>query len=531
MTQFFMKRWPHSLALASILCLFGCDPQAQTQPNGGTAAATTDGEATTSDSAYSDGGFLTEELKPGPMLVGWENPQAVLVFSGEQHGYVEPCGCSELQSGGLARRHDFFKQIADRGWPAAGFDLGGTLKRTRKQSEFKFAFTQQALRDMGYVGLTLGPEELRLGPDFLFTSHSETSASDSGVPFLSSNVVFYGSRDLGTPTTHRVIEVGGLKVAVTGIIGEKHLPAFAADPNSLLVEEPTVALDRVVPAMQAESPDLMVLLSHAPPAESKALAEKYPQFQIVVTAEGPEDPLPDAEMVGETRLLRVSQKGKSVGVIGVFGEGESRELKYELIGLDRFRFETSPRMVELMKGYQAAIRDANLKATEPAYPHPRGGDYVGAETCGKCHRKAYGIWSKSRHGHAYESLAHGRPGMEDVWVNRQDDPECLACHVTGWSPQEVLRFEGGFISMEESPHLAAQGCENCHGPGKAHSDLEWAFQQGAEMTEDQAAARKAMKLEKEWAKDNLCIKCHDLDNSPKFDFETYWPKVQHSGKD
>jgi hypothetical protein len=28
-----------------------------------------------------------------------------------------------------------------------------------------------------------------------------------------------------------------------------------------------------------------------------------------------------------------------------------------------------------------------------------------------------------------------------------------------------------------------------------------------------------------------CMQCHDLDNSPDFDFQAYWPKVKHVGKD
>ena len=29
----------------------------------------------------------------------------------------------------------------------------------------------------------------------------------------------------------------------------------------------------------------------------------------------------------------------------------------------------------------------------------------------------------------------------------------------------------------------------------------------------------------------MCMECHDLDNSPDFDFQRYWPKVEHQGKD
>jgi hypothetical protein len=27
-----------------------------------------------------------------------------------------------------------------------------------------------------------------------------------------------------------------------------------------------------------------------------------------------------------------------------------------------------------------------------------------------------------------------------------------------------------------------------------------------------------------------CMQCHDLDNSPDFDFQVYWPEVEHHGK-
>ncbi|HEX6986834.1 MAG TPA: hypothetical protein VF170_15765, partial [Planctomycetaceae bacterium] len=90
-----------------------------------------------------------------PQFRDWPEPAAVLVLTGEQHGYLEPCGCSEKQSGGMARRSDLMKQLRDKGWPVAGLDLGGTVKRSRKQSEFKFAAITDALRMLDYRGVGL----------------------------------------------------------------------------------------------------------------------------------------------------------------------------------------------------------------------------------------------------------------------------------------------------------------------------------------------------------------------------------------
>src|SRR6187401_616745 len=54
----------------------------------------------------------SEKKKPdpievnGPIFVDWPKPDVTLVFTGEQDGYIEPCGCAGLenQKGGFRRR-------------------------------------------------------------------------------------------------------------------------------------------------------------------------------------------------------------------------------------------------------------------------------------------------------------------------------------------------------------------------------------------------------------------------------------------
>ncbi len=51
--------------------------------------------------------------KNGEIFKDWPKPKAVLLFSSEQDGYIEPCGCAGLenQKGGMSRRHDLIKQL------------------------------------------------------------------------------------------------------------------------------------------------------------------------------------------------------------------------------------------------------------------------------------------------------------------------------------------------------------------------------------------------------------------------------------
>jgi hypothetical protein len=187
-------------------------------------------------------------------------------------------------------------------------------------------------------------------------------------------------------------------------------------------------------------------------------------------------------------------------------------------------------MKQLMSAYQAQLRDLgwrDLGLREA--PHPRtepddelAGKFAGAASCRECHPTAWGIWSKSPHAHATETLTRLDPP-------RQFDAECISCHSTGWNPQEYYPYASGFESLEATPHLTGNQCENCHGPGAAHVAAE----EGRNRIRKDAQ-REKLKLTAAFALENVCIKCHDHDNSPEFNektFEThYWPKVEHKGK-
>ena len=120
----------------------------------------------------------------------------MLVLSGETIGYIEPCGCApETLAGGIGRRHDLIEEIREKGWPVAALDLGATVRRSRRQSQLKFETILAASREMGYLGIGLGPRDLNLGTTYLYSLHADPE-TDTYVPFLSSNATWYGDPKL-----------------------------------------------------------------------------------------------------------------------------------------------------------------------------------------------------------------------------------------------------------------------------------------------------------------------------------------------
>jgi hypothetical protein len=296
------------------------------------------------------------------------------------------------------------------------------------------------------------------------------------------------------------------------------------------------SLRTVLQEFDAEQVQFRVLLSQATLDESRQYAKTFPQFNVILCAQGFGDGEAEPELVGPVRLIQAGEKGKTAGVLCIYPEDTEQPVRFELVTLSGARFGDDPAMVQLLQQYQQRLREQRLVSAEAPVSHPSGASFVGARKCGECHTKAFAVWENSSHAHALESLdpAKARRGAERLHgIQRFHDPECLACHVTGWDPRDYVRFESGFLNEEfaSSPAerglellLAGNQCENCHGPGSRHVEL---IENGA----DAAEAAQSVRVTLQQAKETGCYRCHDGENSPEFDFDKYWEQVQHPGKD
>ena len=516
--------------------------------------------------------------KVDPLLKDWKQPAAALLISGDMNGYLEPCGCTlDSQMGGLAHRADLLKKLREeRKWQVAGLDLGGLVTKRpndpnlddlRTQDRIKLKKSLEALKQLGYEAVGLGDRELRIAgkqqaDSFLADFLSTLEGTDEKTPpFLSANAsVVYREQGkilqtIGPKKKSLTFKVGGKTIGVTSIVGEsiKQKLIGKNTPNiRIAIDDVEKSLKEALAELKKAKPDLQVLLSYASTDESRKLAKAFPDFHVVVTSGGPEDGYEKPQKIGKTMLICVGAKGKHVGVLGFYPDSKEEPLKFELVELDRHRFGHNAMMHALMKSYQQElIAQNNAVFADVRYgphPNPNTATFVGVDNCKDCHTKAYAKWKTTKHAHAYQSLIEGRPDQKKAGnvIPRNHDPECLACHVTGWEPMTIRRYDSGFLIKERTTkanaslytNLRGQQCENCHGPGSEHVKYERQWQAAKTAAERMALDktlrkhRLAIHLTKENVKQQkTCYRCHDLDNSPNFDFDKYWPKVEHKGKD
>tara|TARA_B100000809_G_scaffold204659_1_gene206077 strand:+ start:861 stop:2477 length:1617 start_codon:yes stop_codon:yes gene_type:complete len=453
----------------------------------------------------------------------WPRPELAIVITGRQHGYLEPCGCTGLdyQKGGLARRQELIRQLReDKKWPLLMVDAGNQVRRFGRQPEIKFQLTIERLKDIGYQAIALGPDDLRLPAGELVASIVEEEPGKG--QFMSANVSVI---DPDLMPAFRVVSVGKYRVGITSVLGDQRQQGILSD--DLVLRPAAESLRPVVEQLETENCDFYLLLVQASMAETRALARQFPLFSYIITSGGVGDPPPLPEVVDGIRgtIIEVGPKGMFAGVLGLYPDREI-PWRYSSIGLDA-AFPDSDVVLEQLKLYQQELERAGLEGLgiRPVV-HSSGASFVGSQACAKCHLKEFTIWSDSPHAQATDALVHPDERSE---IPRHHDPECLSCHVTGWNPQKYYPYKSGFLSLESTPLLVGNGCENCHGPGSLHVAAE-----SGETDVDQQgrlALQFSIRLTLERAKEEYCFQCHDLDNSPEFHtkgaFEGYWEQIAH----
>jgi len=152
-----------------------------------------------------------------------------------------------------------------------------------------------------------------------------------------------------------------------------------------------------------------------------------------------------------------------------------------------------------------------------------GNTYIGAESCGMCHKtekqgSQLSIWQNSAHSKAFETLKTDTANQIAKAKGFKEPAaktwECLKCHVTGYNLDATML--GKKFKVEDGVQ-----CETCHGAGSAYKDMKI-------MKNKNLAIQKGLivhdKLEE------FCVSCHNSESPTfvKMDFNEAWDKIKHN---
>jgi hypothetical protein len=530
---------------------------------------------------------------PATIFQDWpanRKPDVVFVLSGQQHSYLKFCGCTEPQLGGFERRYNFVQKLRERGWPVIGLDLGdlvwhqsGTI---HEQSILKYEAAIKSLAAIGYAALAVGEYDFKLPltdglsntvlqkprafPRLLCANLADRAVNfpvdlDKPNDSLIGTAVITGGQN-GVPKIG-ITAVAGPAVMMQAAMLNHRFDEITTPSGKQMSERP--AIESALKEMAAAGVEFRVLLYQGTVEQAMGLAGApnapnaggltFPdKFDLILCQSAEEAPPMRVETVGRTTIVRVGHRGRYIGVLGVFRNGQTPnpfDKHFQIVEMSD-DYETDPDreadhpILKILEDYAKEVRAGGFVKKIPQTVHPVQAQFpnqkvvfVGSDRCKACHAKECALWeadipgSAKKHSHAKAFQALEKYAKKPRL--RQFDPECVVCHTIGYG------FTSGYRGEAEA-RLKNVGCENCHGPGSLHvanptdTSFHLALSPWKANKNDLLPSPERLQLgfnalnqqEQRILKNvnDLCQKCHDTDNDPHFRFEAFWPRILH-GRD
>lgn len=397
-----------------------------------------------------------------------KNPDALILFTGQNSGKLEVCNCAGPMPGGLARRSGLAISYRDSFENILLVDTGDLFSIYPDSLANKYIL--KAYRLMQYDAITLGDQEWDASHKKLYS-------------LLRSGKMQYLSTSIKPLAKNPALP---LKDAIT-----RSYPRIKIAIVSWILPEAFLFFP--------EARKKKLAFKTARQMQSKIDNLKKAGYCVGAILHGEEEEvLTAADKINADFFLRghsefseikplVSKAGKKiflagtpdyVGVLAIFKTHESQKYSFEYrIELVDKRWPVDKRMLEIYQAYAHAEMRKQLDAERK-----KSLNFVASKKCGQCHAAQYAVWEKSAHSKAWLSLAK---------VKRTIDPNCVTCHSLGFGMQK------GFYTFQKTPELAGVHCQSCH---------------RINISEHLKPGFKAMPVTK-----IVCETCHTPVTDPRFD--------------
>ena len=482
------------------------------------------------------------------MLAGGCGPQGPQVsrlsifVTGHVQGYIKNCGCSSGQYGGLVRMARLLRKEReksatqtpeDRGRIPVSMllDIGNFTDPSTDVSRVNSDGVVVGMQTLEYDAVGLGMYELTYTQADLWALLGE-----SGLPLTTANLEFttpgkgedYSGQLNELIKPYEVVELeGGLTIGVIHLIDDK-VDEVIGKLNGFSLSEAGEAARGVLSAHQAEADYWVVTIADTRQRGTSpdTLAKLPGALQVIGFRH--KNPIENYE--SDTPELPVfldppyRNARDVVRTVTVFGKADQPPY----IKADRFAI---PDTISPDDQVQVVIDDLadrleqiELAAAEAALNAETHPFYMGHETCIKCHENIVLQQLTTPHAHAMESLRE---------KGQDRSAACVMCHVVGHPLLPGVTGSHGWNIVENQEVMQGVHCESCHGPSEYHVVVEYAKSFDKPVPEEVLAKLSEDGRDEfgHWPLDEpekSCLVCHDELNSPDFDFDTYWPKIEHT---
>lgn len=443
---------------------------------------------------------LSDEKPPPSAGTSEAKASVAVIVTGDDNGYLKPCECTNGMLGGLPRRLSLL-QALERKAEAQLLLSNGHVNSSHKEhpveailaeatlahDRMKFETMLIAMNEMGYKAMNVSPWELKLGRQALIAIQNDVK-----FPLLGTNLRLKEEPKLALARGVKVPWPGG-EALVVGVIGFSQQKLLGEVDANAELDEPLAAIRE---AQKELGPGLpLIVLAQMSAEEGRELAGQLPELVLLALpgAAGSAESNPEALSKSKPLLFTTGADGKYLAAWYLV-KGAELGATFDAPAVESTYFD-HPDIVAPFEIFKQRMQaESLLTHFYGKKPTEQGRTFVGSSECSNCHPMAVEKLADSRHMHAWQTL---------IDKGHTFDPDCVGCHVTGYT------YKTGFAGEETTPSLINVTCEECHGPGSLHVQ----------------APEKPYNIQK-----RECEECHNSEHSPKFRKSIYLSKIKH-GKD
>lgn len=241
-----------------------------------------------------------------------------ILHTNDTHDHLEPF---ETRRGpdqaGVARRATLFQRVRAAEKNVLVLDGGDVFQGTPLFTFFSGEPDYMTMQQAGYDAVTVGNHDMDNGLANLLKQAKHLSQPPLSLTLVdtSGKLIF---------PSHRIVEKGGLKIALIGIMGKNAYNAIAETRRvGVNVLDPEAELKKLIPTLRKQV-DLVIVLSHTGHEEEIALAKAVPGIDVIIGGHSHtkvDHPVVVKHADRETLVVQAFQWGEYVGRMDLVVDG------------------------------------------------------------------------------------------------------------------------------------------------------------------------------------------------------------------